>query len=103
VSAENYTRILKAFETFKMPVFDMTEENFLQNCEMTVFSFGRPPVSIEIIKTISGISFEEVYSNAIDTEIEGIPLKVISLSNLKTNKRASGRAKDINDLENLPD
>lgn len=103
VSMENYKCLKNAFDLFKMPVFDMTEENFLNNKSMTVFSFGRAPVSIEILKEISGISFSEVYSKAIDTNFENIPLKIINLKDLKLNKKASGRAKDINDLENLPD
>lgn len=103
VSTDNYQRIAKAFETFGMPVFDMTETNFLFNKEMNVFSFGRPPVSIEILKEISGLSFDEVYAKAIDSEIESIPMKIINLNHLKENKKASGRPKDLNDLENLPD
>lgn len=101
VSKENYQKLSKAFFEFGLSVFDMTEENFLFNKNMTVFSFGRAPVSIEILKEISGLSFEEVYSNAIDTEIEEVPVKVIQLKDLIKNKKASGRAKDLNDLENL--
>lgn len=101
VSKENYQKLSKAFFEFGLSVFDMTEENFLFNKNITVFSFGRAPVSIEILKEISGLSFEEVYSNAIDTEIEEVPVKVIQLKDLIKNKKASGRAKDLNDLENL--
>ena len=101
VSKENYQNINKAFFEFGLSVFDMTEENFLFNKNITVFSFGRAPVSIEILKEISGLSFEEVYVNAIDAEIEEIPVKVIQLKDLIKNKKASGRAKDLNDLENL--
>lgn len=103
VSADNYKKLCKAFLDFRMPVFDMTEENFLTNKNMTVFSFGRPPVSIEILKEISGMTFEEVYKNAVESEIENIPLKIIHLKDLKRNKTASGRPKDLNDLENLPE
>ncbi|MBN8691621.1 MAG: hypothetical protein J0L69_00420 [Bacteroidetes bacterium] len=103
VSRDNYKKLENAFDHFRMPVFDMTEENFLYNQSMTVFSFGRAPVSIEILKEISGISFEEVYKNANEVLFENIPLKIIRLSDLKKNKKASGRAKDLNDLENLPD
>jgi hypothetical protein len=79
----------------------MTEENFLNNKDLTVFSFGRPPVSIKILKKISGLSFEEVYRNAIVTNIEDIPLRIINLPDLIKNKKSSGRAKDLNDIENL--
>jgi predicted nucleotidyltransferase len=101
VSEENYLKLEKAFANFGLSVFDMTKNNFLFNKEMNVFSFGRAPVSIEILKEISGLTFEEVYHNAIDTEIEEIPLKVIHLKDLIKNKKMSGRAKDLNDIENL--
>ena len=102
VSEQNYNSIETAFLDFGMPVFDMTRENFLKNSDFNVFSFGRSPVSIEILKAISGLEFKEVYDQAINTEIENIKLKVINLSHLKENKKQSGRNKDLNDLENLP-
>ena len=102
VSESNYKRILKAFSEFGMPVFDMTPENFLHNTGLNVFSFGRSPVSIELLKEITGLKFEEVYAHAINTELEGIKIKIINLNHLKENKKQSGRNKDLNDLENLP-
>lgn len=101
VSKSNYKRICKAFSLFKMPVFDMTEENFLQNPLINVFSFGRPPVSVEVLKEISGLTFKQVYSRSVDTVIEGLPIKIIHLQDLILNKKASGRPKDINDISNL--
>ena len=101
VSPENYELIQKAFVEFGMAIFDMTENNFLFNEKLNVFSFGRPPVSIEILKEISGLTFKEVYKNAIETIVEEIPLKIIRLPDLIKNKKASGRPKDLNDIENL--
>jgi hypothetical protein len=101
VSKENYQKLSKAFLEFGLSMFDMTEENFLHNKNLTVFSFGRAPVSIEILKEISGLTFEEVYNNSIVTEIEEIPMRVIQLKDLIKNKKASGRPKDLNDIENL--
>ena len=103
VSESNYLNIKKAFKLFGLSLFDMTEDNFLNNTNMNVFSFGRSPVSIEILKEITGLTFSEVYSEAINTEMEEIPLKIIHLNHLKQNKKQSGRSKDLNDLENLPD
>lgn len=103
VSKANYQNIKKAFSLFGLSLFDMTEDNFLNNNNINVFSFGRSPVSIEILKEISGLNFEEVYNESMQTEIENIPLKVINLKHLKENKKQSGRNKDLNDLDNLPD
>lgn len=101
VSKENYIKIVQAFSIFQMPIFDMTEDAFLHNPEINVFSFGRSPVSIKILKEISGLSFSEVYKNASEIEYEGIPLKIIHLNDLIKNKKSSGRPKDINDVDNL--
>ena len=101
VSKENYINLKKAFSQFGLSLFDMTESNFLSNDNMEVFSFGRSPVSIDIIKKISGVTFEEVYKNAIEDLFEEIPMRIIHINDLKKNKSSTGRAKDINDLENL--
>jgi hypothetical protein len=101
VSKNNYNNLVVAFEHFQMPLFDMTEDSFLNRTDINVYTFGRPPVCIEILKEISGFSFPEIYQNAIETVFEEIPMKVIHLNDLRRNKKISGRAKDINDLENL--
>ena len=44
---ENYLKIGRAFRRFGMPLFDMTESNFLSNPALDVFTFGRVPVSID--------------------------------------------------------
>jgi len=102
ISAGNYERISKAFLDFGMPVFDTMQENFLGSKDFNVFTFGRAPVSTEILKEISGLTFKEVYEKAIKPDIENIKMGVINLSHLKENKTQSGRNKDLNDLENLP-
>lgn len=101
VSKNNYDKLVQAFEQFQMPLFDMTEESFLHQAHINFYTFGRPPVCIEILKEISGFTFQEIYINAIDTVFEEIPMKVIHINDLKRNKEISGRAKDLNDLENL--
>ena len=101
VSNNNYDKLVQAFELFKMPTFDMTEDSFLNQSTINVYTFGRPPVCIEILKEISGFTFQEINENAIQTVFEGIPMKIIHLNDLRRNKEISGRSKDLNDLENL--
>ena len=84
-----------------MPLFDMTEESFLRHAHINVYTFGRPPVCIEILKEISGFTFDEISNNALNTVFEEIPMKVIHINDLKRNKKISARAKDLNDLKNL--
>ena len=54
-TVQNYNRIKKAFGLFGMPLFDMTESNFLENKHFNVFSFGRPPVSIDLMTEVKGL------------------------------------------------
>ena len=101
VSKSNYQKLVQAFEQFQMPIFDMTEDSFLHQTTINVYTFGRPPVCIEILKEITGFTFQEINNNALNTVFEEIPMKVIHLNDLKRNKQMSGRSKDLNDLENL--
>jgi predicted nucleotidyltransferase len=98
---ENYNRIKLAFLNFGMPVFDMTEEKFLNNDESDVFTFGRAPVSIDLMTKVKGLDFEECYNNAVFFDEDGLKIRTINIIDLISAKKASGRAKDINDLENL--
>ena len=98
---ENYLKITNAFQQFGMPVFDMTEENFLHHQNWDVFTFGSPPVAIDIMVKVKGLDFEECYRQSVIFEDEGLKINVLHKSNLIAAKKSSGRSKDINDLENL--
>jgi hypothetical protein len=52
--------------------------------------------------TISGVTFDDCFANRVTDSIDGIAVNLISLNHLKVNKKASGRHKDLDDLENLP-
>lgn len=100
--SSNYQKLLKAFEVFGMSVFDMTEKRFLDTSENEVFSFGRPPVSIDIITKIKGLKFDEALASAEWFNIEGdLHIRALNLNSLITAKKASGRNKDLDDIENL--
>jgi hypothetical protein len=64
---------------------------------------GVPPIRIEILTSISGVEFESCYVEKEMIRIEEIVVPVISLARLRQNKAASGRAKDLADLESLPE
>ena len=98
---ENYERIIKAFQIFGMPLFDMTESNFLSHPIWDVFTFGTPPVAIDIMVKIEGLSFEDVFQKAVYFEDDNLKIRTINRNDLIAAKKIAGRAKDINDLENL--
>ena len=67
-----------------------------------VVRLGDPPIRIEVMTTIDGVSFDACLSNRVMTVIAGVAVPFIGLTDLKANKRASGRHKDLEDLAQLP-
>jgi predicted nucleotidyltransferase len=66
-----------------------------------IIRMGVPPVRLEILTSISGVEFAECYSRRLAVELDGVPVNLIHLDDLKRNKQASGRLKDRLDLEQL--
>lgn len=100
VKPENAERIVSALQEFGFDAADLSPALFLQ--ENQIVRLGVPPMRIEILTGISGIAFDECYSQRVSDVIDGVPVNLIDLENLKLNKKASGRHKDLDDLENLP-
>jgi hypothetical protein len=67
-----------------------------------VVRMGEEPLRIEILNWASGVDFDECYRERIVDTLDGVEVSLIGLNHLKTNKRASGRLKDLADLEELP-
>ena len=101
VTAANHKRLLNAYMSFGLPTSDISEENFLNNIEIEVFTYGVPPVCIEIMKVLKGCEFAEAYqlSNLFDEN--GLKIRYIHLDTLIQAKKASGRHKDLDDIEKL--
>jgi hypothetical protein len=78
----------------------VSPEPFLR--ENKVVRMGLPPLRIDLLTSASGVDFASCQSRHVLAEIDGVPVRVVGLEDLKANKRASGRAKDLADLENLP-
>ena len=98
---ENYTRLVSAFRIFNMPVFDMSLENFLNTSQYDVFTFGVPPVSIDIMLNVKGLDFKEALSLAEWKVIDDVNVNLIDLQSLIKAKKASGRHRDLDDIENI--
>ena len=100
VALENAGRIVAALKEFGFDVPELSPELFLQ--EGRIIRMGVPPIRIEIVTTISGVSFDQCYAERVVDVLDGVEVNLISLRHLKANKRASGRHKDLSDLEYLP-
>jgi hypothetical protein len=98
---ENYNRLVSAFKEFKMPLMGMTEEKFLNQPDVDVFTYGRAPVSIDIMTSVKGLNFQESYQHSVEIEIEKIKIRLIDYRDLIAAKKSSGRFKDLDDLDNL--
>jgi len=66
-----------------------------------VFRLGRSPVQIDIINKASGIIFEDCYTRRNTVSIENIEISIISKDDLIKNKKASGRYRDLADIESF--
>ena len=100
ISEENADRIHVALKEFGFDLPQLSPALFLDPDK--IVKMGAPPMRIEILTGISGVDFEECYQERVEDTINGVRVKIISLSRLKENKLASGRHKDLDDLEKLP-
>jgi hypothetical protein len=98
---DNYKKIEFAFLDFGMPLFDMTQDNFLHHKYWDVFTFGKSPVAIDIMVKVKGLEFETSFKNAVFFKDEGLNLRTLSKDDLIKAKLAVKRGKDLDDLENL--
>ncbi len=100
VDQDNAEKTAAALLEFGMPEHEVSKDLFLE--EEKIIRMGVPPVRIEIITGASGVTFEDCYRRRLATEVDGIPVSLVALQDLKTNKKASGRHKDLEDLKHLP-
>lgn len=100
VTPTNARKLVEVFKEFGFAVNELKEELFLQANK--IIRIGEPPLRIEVMTSVSGVDFDACYQKRIVETVDGAQVNFINLENLKLNKRAAGRHKDLNDLENLP-
>jgi hypothetical protein len=98
-SPDNAEAVLRALRRFGAPTSELTVTD-LQNGD-TIFQIGVAPRRIDIITGVSGLRFDEAFANSVEIDIEGLKLRIPSVDDLIINKRASGRTKDLADVEAL--
>lgn len=99
IEPDNARRVAKAMETFGFASRNVSYTRFLE--PKSVHSFGREPFRVDILANPSGVDFETCYARRIEATLEGVRIPFISIEDLKVNKRASGRLRDLDDLEKL--
>lgn len=98
-SYENAEKIVAVLDEFGFSSSDITAELF--TLVKSIVRMGIPPFKLEIITHIDGVEFDPCFDRKESAIIDGCNVNLISLADLKVNKQASGRPKDINDLQNL--
>jgi hypothetical protein len=68
----------------------------------TIVRMGAPPICIGVATSLSGVDFGDCYASRIPAELDGVPVSIMSLPDLKAYTSAAGRHKDLDDLEHLP-
>lgn len=97
-NAEKLVLVLKDFgftEGSVDPAIFLREDNALR--------LGIPPVRLEILMSIAGVHFDSCYPRRLEVEIDGVAAQLIHLDDLRVNKIATGRHKDLDDVSNLPE
>ena len=96
---ENAKSLIEAFKEFGFDVPDLSIELFIKENQVT--RIGLPPLRIEVLTTISGVIFEDCFPRRNVASIDNVKINLISLEDLKKNKVASKRYRDLDDLEKL--
>lgn len=95
----NAERVLRAitdfgFGSFNLTVADLTKEG-------NVIQFGQPPLRIDLLTAIDGVTFDACYANRKEVTFDGLAMNFIGYHDLVTNKKATGRHRDLDDVENM--
>ena len=99
VRQNNAEKLVVVLREFGLNAPQLSADIFLQ--ENQIIRMGVPPMRIELLTTISGVDFDSCYSERIVDVIDSVEVHIINLKHLKQNKQASGRYKDLDDLQYL--
>ena len=95
----NVRRLCRAMEDFGAPS-EVIDVDALMIQEI-VTQFGQPPHRIDLLNTIDGVGFDQVWAGTTSTTLQAQKLRVIGLAELQLNKAATGRKKDAEDVRRL--
>jgi len=99
ISPENASRLITVFKLFGLSEGSISPATF-QTPEK-IIRMGVPPMLIEVLTEIDGVDFAECHAARIQAIIDNQPVCLISKEHLLLNKKASGRFKDLDDVEHL--
>ena len=95
----NANRVMAALTEFGFGAVGLFAADFEKPNQ--VVQLGVPPVRVDLITGISGVSWEAAAAGAVSADLDDVPVRFIGRDHLVMNKRAAGRKKDLADLEAL--
>ena len=98
---ENARRVVAAIRAFGFDVPALSPDLVMKPDQ--VVRMGLPPLRIEVLTSVSGVEFDECWPSREEMLLDGEPVLLPSLADLRRNKAASGRPKDLEDLRHLPE
>lgn len=98
-TVENAERVYAALAQFGAPLENIAPADFTS--PDLVLQIGIAPVRIDILTSISGVTWDEGWQSRIAFAYGGVTSYAIGRDALIRNKRASGRPKDLLDIEAL--
>jgi len=96
---KNAERVLRALSRFGAPLEGITSHDFVT--PGTVFQVGVAPSRIDILTSLTGLSFTTAWKNRRRARYESVPICLISERDFIRNKRAVGRTRDLADAEEI--
>lgn len=98
-TAENAQRLEASLKAFGLGSLGLKATDFTESYQ--VVQIGVRPDRIDILTSISGVSFEEAWSSRVEGDLAGVPAKFIGREALAKNKGSTGRTQDRADAERL--
>ena len=98
---DNAARVMRALADFGAPLADVTADDFAR--PGSVFQMGLPPSRIDVLTEITGVSFGAAWPGRVRAPFGPLEVDVIGRDAFIANKRATGRTKDLGDVESLDD
>jgi len=98
-AADNFQRTAEALEEFGYAPREQTLPYLVQPNK--ILRMGIPPFRLEVSTSIDGVDFDDCYTRRVALKVNDVPVSMISFDDLIKNKKASGRLKDLADVEEL--
>jgi hypothetical protein len=96
---ENAKRVMRGLQAFGAPMKDLSEEDFTK--PGVTYQLGIAPVRIDILTELSGLTFADAWPERMPGPFGAIEVNFIGREAFIRNKRATGRARDLVDIEGL--